>query len=137
MAQKDNTQGGHGRGKRKPTADQIVRYGKIILSHTYGRSIWGESDSICVYKWRGLYAALTDYAILGPFDNLDEAAASSYVFDVGAASTEIDSSELSADELVARFHCEPLEDGFDLRLNGETWVYRYDGDGFRRTESRR
>lgn len=116
--------------RKTPTAGQIVRYGKVVLSHHYGRSIWVEHDE--VYKWRDHYATSTEGEINGPFATLDEAAGAALqpLFTVTSGSTDIDCTELSAQELARRLAWDWMEDGFDLSLNGEAWVFQ--GEGFRR-----
>jgi hypothetical protein len=114
--------------------DRIVEKGKEVFSHDWDSGAQAGSET--VYRWRGKFAiGSEDFGDSGPFATLDEALAEGELLTVTGATTDIQCSLLSADELAKRLRASGVEDGYEIGINGETWAY-HKRKGFRRSQDR-
>jgi hypothetical protein len=115
--------------------DQIVEEGEGVFYHNWDSGGPG-AGSEDVYHWNGKFVVSSDdFGNSGPYSSLDEAIGKHGLLVVTSATENIDCSLLTARELAKRLSCE--EDGYEIELNGEPWVYRAKAGEFKRKRVRR
>lgn len=77
-----------------------------------------------VYCWKGQYAVMSaDNGNSGPYAKLEDALTAHDLLMVTSATIGVWCSVWTARQLANRLHCE-VDDGHELSLNGEDYVYR-------------
>jgi hypothetical protein len=117
--------------------DRIIDAGKVVFSHDWdsgGPGAGAGSDQ--VYHWKGKFVSCSlDFGNAGPFTSLDEALQEQDLLTVTGATTGIQCSMLSASEIAKRLHGD--EEGFEIEINGEAWVYRAEAGEFKRKRGKK
>src|SRR5262245_12894913 len=104
--------------------EQIIAEGKVVFSHNWDSGGPGAGAG-CerVYHRKGKFVICSlDFGTAGPFASLDEALQEQNLLTVTGATTSIDCLMVASTELATRLECE--EDGYQIEINGELWVYR-------------
>jgi hypothetical protein len=113
-------------GEGPSLVEQIVENGEEVFSHSWDSGGPGAGAGCeSVYKWKGKYATGSlDNDQLGPFTSLRKALKTpeASLTQVSDATTDISCSELSAAQLVKLLEC--YQDGLEVLVNDEVWVYR-------------
>jgi len=129
--------------------EQILRKGKVVFSHDWNSGGPGAgAGSEQVRFWNGMYAVHSlDSGNAGPFASLDEGLQEQDLLEVTNATTAIHCSMLSAKDLAKRLNCcldvdllheDGIEENrFEIKLNGEAWVYRAKTGNFKRKRGKR
>jgi hypothetical protein len=116
--------------------DQIIDQGEVVFSHDWDSGAPGVgAGSEQVYLWKGRFFIYSlDCGKFGPFASLDEALQEQDLLMVTSATTSIQCTLLEANELAKRLECD--EDGYEIEINGESWVYRAADGGFTRSSAK-
>lgn len=116
--------------------DRIIDEGKVVFSHDWDSGGPGAgAGSEQVYLWERRFAICSlDTGNAGPFGSLDEALQEQDLLTVTGATTSIHCSMLSSKELVKRLECD--EDGYEIEINGESWIYHAGAGEFKRARGK-
>jgi hypothetical protein len=112
--------------------ERIVEDGDSLFTHSWDSGgLGGGGGMESIRELNGQFAMSSlDIGSEGPYATFDEALAAFGVLTVTSASTSIWRSLMTAEELAKRLECD--EDGFELEINSEPWVYRAATGAFER-----
>ncbi len=112
--------------------ERIVEDGDSVFEHSWDSGGLGSGGGMAFIKeLNGQFAMSSlDIGSEGPYATFEEALAAFELLTVTSASTSVWCSLLTAEELAKRLECD--EDGFELEIHGQPWVYRAEKGAFER-----
>lgn len=102
--------------------DDIIANGKSVFTHEWDNDEWGAGcEEVFCLDGRFAISSL-DFGNAGPFDTLEDALTERDLLEVTKATTGIECSLWSAEELARCLVCD--EARTTITLNGQEWTYR-------------